>query len=150
MSTRERQKHDPTRAYTRRRIYVESRVSYIPRKNTILNRSFHRLPPSVTTKPNFNERPFSIESTFVEKMREREREMYFRGREKKDKLAKGLERRMKSWGSIFLSAIENPESVPLVGPPTASHKYGASYGQLRAINRDFISKLAAPCHAAIA
>lgn len=38
-------------------------------------------------------------------------------------------------------------NVPLVRPPTGFHKYGASYGQLRAINRDFISKLATPRYA---
>lgn len=37
--------------------------------------------------------------------------------------------------------------MPLVGPPTGSHKYGASYGRLRAINRDFISKVATPRYA---
>lgn len=43
-----------------------------------------------------------------------------------------------------------PVNVPVVRPPTGSHKYGASYGQLRAINRDFISKLPASRYAAIA
>lgn len=66
----------------------------------------------------------------------------------------GQSRSEMSRGSIFLSWIENgykdsgkAVNVPLVRPPTGSHKYGASYGQLRAINRDFISILATPRYA---
>lgn len=62
---------------------------------------------------------------------------------------------------IYSAAIKDPSFTPLLqltdiripergcapchaAPPTSSHKYGAKYDRVRAINRDFISQLPGP------
>lgn len=127
MSTRERQKHDLTPQDLRR-------IALTPCFRGGIKFGidpFHL----VATKPNFNKlsSPSDLHSSrFRSRSQKNERDVLWE-EEKKKEVWKV------DWIDLFIR-----KACPFVGPPTASHKYGASYGQLRAINRDFISKLAAP------